>query len=105
MLQCKLVSEMKPDFIRKFWFHFQQLRYYGKKGGSDIIKTLLSKTSSRTLVFWRPQNTRVEDMFEKYEFFLQGQKITFIMFTLILYLDQTPNQKYSFLNYMREAIV
>ena len=39
---CKLVSEIKPDFIRKFWFNFQQLCYYGVKSwirhNSDLVK-------------------------------------------------------------------
>lgn len=38
----KLVSEIKPDFIRKFWFNFQQMCYYGVKSwiryNSDLIK-------------------------------------------------------------------
>jgi len=38
----KLVSEIKSDFIRKFWFHLQQLCHYDAKSrirhNSDYIK-------------------------------------------------------------------
>ena len=67
----KLVEQIKPDSIWKFWFHnSSNCATNVQNPGSDIIQTLLSKNVSRILVFWRPQNTRdeyiEENMFDFY---------------------------------------